>query len=60
MSDKEARYYKKLFEKCSSELMNAEFEIISLRRNLSRFTQALSLLSELNINIQARRCLHQP
>ncbi len=53
MSEKEAKYYKKLFEDCSSSLLNAEFEITGLRRSLSRFTQVLAVLTELHVQVGA-------
>lgn len=51
LSQKEAKYYRKLFEERASQLVNAEFEVSKLRRDVKRTNLSLSLISELNKHI---------
>lgn len=51
LAQKEAKYYRKLFEQRASQLVNAEFEVSKLRRDVKRTNLSLSLIAELNKHI---------
>lgn len=51
LSQKEAKYYRNLFEQRASKLVNTEFEVSKLRRDVKRTNLSLSLIAELNKHI---------